>query len=325
MPVAAVTDDGSPRGAMTFALWEPSTEGGTPPLGDDGGGRDPRPARPRRRAGRRVRPEPGRRRGPGHERPAAGRARRPRSGGGSRGVPRRLPAAGPARCSSAGCATARCVASPRPTPSSSASTSAGSTPSSWPAGRVAGPASGSRPGVPGARARSRSPCSSPPTTRSTRTSCATPRRSSARRSRPPSWTRTTPTCSPRTSRPPRPSCRWARADLPMFGPDARRLLDALVDERHPAAPAVRVVLGPGGPARPSTSRCAGRATSSRWSRPAPGACWAPSTRRRRTPRCTPVPCTCTRATPGSSPSSTSRPGPRTSCAATPGGRRTPSR
>ena len=29
MPVAAVTDDGSPRGAMTFALWEPSTEGGT--------------------------------------------------------------------------------------------------------------------------------------------------------------------------------------------------------------------------------------------------------------------------------------------------------
>ncbi|GAA4410042.1 DEAD/DEAH box helicase [Fodinibacter luteus] len=28
MPVAAVTDDGSPRGAMTFALWEPSTEDG---------------------------------------------------------------------------------------------------------------------------------------------------------------------------------------------------------------------------------------------------------------------------------------------------------
>ena len=28
MPVAAVTDDGSPRGAMTFALWEPSTDDG---------------------------------------------------------------------------------------------------------------------------------------------------------------------------------------------------------------------------------------------------------------------------------------------------------
>ena len=115
------------------------------------------------------------------------------------------------------------------------------------------------------------------------------------------------------------------SDLPMFGPDARRLLDALVDERHPAAAARRGGSGPGRTGRPSTSRCAGRATSSPSSRRAPVGCWAPSTRRRRTPRCTPVPCTCTRATPGWSPSSTSRPGRHTWCAATPGGRPTRSR
>ena len=57
------------------------------------------------------------------------------------------------------------------------------------------------------RARGRWRCSSPPTTRSTPTSCTTPRWSSGSPSRPPSSTRTTPTCWARTWPPPRPSCR----------------------------------------------------------------------------------------------------------------------
>ena len=107
------------------------------------------------------------------------------------------------------------------------------------------------------------------------------------------------------------------SDLPMFGPDARRLLDALVASgilrRRPSGwfwaredRAGRAHLAARGERRGGGGR-----------RPAPAGCWAPSTRRRRTPRCTPVPCTCTRATPGWSPSSTSRPGPRTWCGATP--------
>ena len=63
-----------------------------------------------------------------------------------------------------------------------------------------------RPGGPG-RAGTRSPCSSPGTTRWTPTWCITRRRCSAARSRPPCSTPTTRTCSPRTCARRPPSCR----------------------------------------------------------------------------------------------------------------------
>ena len=95
--------------------------------------------------------------------------------------------------------------------------------------------------------------------------------------------------------------------------------------RHPAAPAVGVVLGARGPAR--RAHLAARGERRRGGRRGPHRSRARHRRRgrRRTPRCTPGRCTCTRATRGSSPSSTSRRAPPTSCAATPAGRRTPSR
>ena len=86
MPVTALTDDGSPRGAMTFALWEPSTEDGRRRVRDDRGGRDPRRARPRRRAGRRLRAQSRRGGGARDERAEAGRTARPRAGRWCRGI-----------------------------------------------------------------------------------------------------------------------------------------------------------------------------------------------------------------------------------------------
>ena len=108
-------------------------------------------------------------------------------------------------------------------------------------------------------------------------------------------------------------------------PDARRLLDALVARGHPAPAAGGVVLGARRPARRAHLAARGQRRRRASSRRAPVACSAPSTRRPRTRRCTPAPSTCTRATPGSSPSSTSRRAPRTWCAATRAGRRTRSR
>ena len=128
MPVAAVTDDGSPRGAMTFALWEPGTVDGhrrsatteaaeiLAELVLDG---VQAVAFARSRAGAEALAD---------QRPAAGGARRPGAGRGRGGLPRRLPAAGPPRARARPARRVGCAGWRRPTRSSWASTSAASTP-----------------------------------------------------------------------------------------------------------------------------------------------------------------------------------------------------
>ena len=110
----------------------------------------------------------------------------------------------------------------------------------------------------------------------------------------------------------------------MFGPDARAVLDALVASgilrRRPSGwfwaredrPAEHISLRGASDVVAVVEARTGRVLGTVDEASSP-------------PRCTPAPCTCTRATPGWSPSSTSRPGPRTWCGATPGGRPTPSR
>ena len=88
------------------------------------------------------------------------------------------------------------------------------------------------------------------------------------------------------------------SDLPMFGPDARRLLDALVASgilrRRPSG---WFWAREDRPAEHISLRGAERRRRRRGGAHRTGAS-APSTRRRPMPRCTPARCTCTRATPG---------------------------
>ena len=111
--------------------------------------------------------------------------------------------------SSGGSSRATCSASPPPTRSSSGSTSATSTarsPSASPAPSPACASNGAEPGAAGTDW----PSSSPPRTRSTSTSCASPRPCSAAASRLRSSTTRTRACWTATSPPPRSRRRWTR-------------------------------------------------------------------------------------------------------------------
>ena len=237
VPMTAVTDDGSPRGSLAFALVEP-------PLQDRFAGENGAPVRRSataetadlladlviaRGAHHRVRPLASRRRGhrPEHQ-AAARRGRRRRWSGGSRPTAAATCPRSGGR-SNAPCRAVGCWGWRPPRRSSWASTSPGSTPWSSPASPAPSRRCGSRPAVPGAPARAPSRCWSPATTRSTPTSCTTPRPCSAGRSRRPSSTRPTPTCWARTCARPPPSCRLTDDDLAFFGPAMREVLDDLVE------------------------------------------------------------------------------------------------
>ena len=230
MPVAPVTEDGSPREAMTFALWEPGL------LGEGDGRRSATSEAAdlladlvsQRRADGGLRQVPRRGRGAGDQRPPDPDGGGARAGRCRRGIPRGLSARGAARAGAlaalgrdrgaggdqrAGAGhrhqRARRRAARRLARHAGVVVAAGG------AGRAGGHA------VAGG-------ATSPPTTRSTPTSCTTPRWSSGSRSRPPSSTPTTRTSSARTSRPPRPSCRCARPTSRCSATRRAGCVDALV-------------------------------------------------------------------------------------------------
>ena len=152
--VAEVTDDGSPQGGRTVALWEPALlrrphrrerRPGAAVGGSRGGPGDGRPDG-RGGADVDVRPLAPRRRTHRARRPGAARGRRTRTRRPRRVLPRRLPGRGPPRPGDAPWPTASCAGWPPPTPSSWASTSRVWTRWCWPASPAPSPRSGSRPG-----------------------------------------------------------------------------------------------------------------------------------------------------------------------------------
>lgn len=208
-PVAVVDDDGAPRGARTFVVYNPPIvddvlnlrrspvleaealarhflDGGVQTIVfagsrhntelivrylNEAGGGAPRGRRRRRPARRRAWGRRPRRRASG----ATGAATRPASGGSSR---RR-------------CATGRCRAWWPPTRWSSASTSARSTRASSPGIPARSPARGSRPAAPGGGRARRRRCSSWAGRRSTSSSRAIRTTSSGARRSTPGWIPTT--------------------------------------------------------------------------------------------------------------------------------------
>ena len=182
-------------------------------------------------------------------------------------------------------ARSSCSAWRRPTPSSSASTSAASTRCCWPASPAPGRRCGSSSAGPAGARATRSACWSPATTRSTPTWCTTRRPCSAGRSRRPSSTPTTPTCSGRTcARPPR-SSPLTEADLPLFGPDQPHRSSTRSPRPGCCAGGRAAGSGPTG-AGPPTSPTSGRPAVRRCScsRPSTGRVRRDRRRRRRPTR-----------------------------------------
>ena len=255
LPVEAVTDDGSPRGPVSFALWEPPCWTRPPACAAA-----PTPSRP---PGWPLPSRPG-------SAPCASPARAdrpswspPSPGTGSPGWTAAWPAGsaptGPASWPRSGASWSRawsragCSGWPPPTPSSWAWTSAAWTRSCSTATRARSPRCGSRPAGPAARASRPWPCWSARTTPSTPTCCTTTRTSSgAPRGRP-----------GRPDQPLRAHLLCAAFELPLtdrdmelFGADsARALVDALEAEGRCAAAGTGSTRAPAS-ARPTRSTSA---------------------------------------------------------------------
>ena len=135
----------------------------------------------------------------------------------------------------------------------------------------------------GRGARTRSASWSPATTRSTPTSSPTPRPCSAGRSRPPSSTRQPLRARARTCAPRPHELPLTEDDLPLFGPDRPRRRRRADPRRAAAPPPARLVLDrPAAGRRPRRHPLDRRPAGRSWSRPAPAGWSAPSTPAART-------------------------------------------